>query len=454
MKKLFLFFLPLSFILFLISCQKELSVELNGSDSRGSLQSNGTGECLPKTVQGIYKAGTALVATENYIDVQVNISTIGNYRIFSDTVNGISFLGRGSFTAAGLNTIRLNGTGTPVNGGINNFIIRYDTSRCTIPINIVGSNSTEAQFTLLGAPNSCLNYVLNGVYKVGVPLTTANTVIINVNVTALGTYSLTTPPSNGMTFTGAGSFSSLGQQIVTLTATGTPGIAGSTNIPVTVGTSVCGFEVVVTSTVDYFPRTEGSNWSYQYDGNPNDSLFVRAKPGTVAFAGNIYTVFEAQEDAVTGLYDLGYYRREGGDYHTYEDLGNYFGLDSSSFQDYIFLKDDVALNANWLTAPINGTVTDTSGTTYPVSVRIQFTIEQKDVTVTVGGTSYPNTIVVVEKYQVFDGANWVEATALIGYVKKYYARGVGLIKLEYYYQDGNPNPPVDYVQDIRRYQVF
>ncbi|MGK2860989.1 MAG: hypothetical protein ACSLE0_03600 [Chitinophagaceae bacterium] len=454
MKKLVLFFLPLSFILLLISCQKEVSVELNGSASGGTLQSDAAGECLPKTVQGIYKAGTALVATENYIDVQVNVAVIGNYRVFSDTVNGISFQARGSFTTAGLNTVRLNGTGTPVNGGISNFFIRYDSSQCLIPINIIGSNTTAGQFTLPGAPNSCMNYVLNGDYKVGIPLTTANTVLINVNVTALGTYSLATPVSNGMTFTGSGSFTNLGQQVITLTATGTPGISGSTNIPVTVGTSVCGFEVVVTSSVDYFPRTEGSNWSYQYDGNPNDSLFLRAKSGTVTFAGNIYTVFEAQEDLATGFYDFGYYRRAGGDYHTYADLGEYFGLDSSSFQDYIFLKDDVVVNTTWQTAPVNGTVTDTSGTAFPVSVRIQFTLEQKDVAVTVGGTSYPNTIVVVEKYQVFDGANWVDATALIGYIKNYFARGVGLIKLDYYYQDGNPNPPVDYVQDIRRYQVF
>ena len=454
MKKYFLFLPPLSILLLFTACQKEVSLQLDGTVSSGSLQSDTSGTCLPKTVQGIYKVGTVLVADSNYIDVQLNVNGAGSYRVYSDTVNGFFFQANGSFGSSGLNTVRLKGNGTPQSAGINNFTITYDSTECIVPITtLAGGGAIPAQFTLAGSPNNCLNYVLAGNYIAGVPLSAANTVVINVDVTVLGTYSVATTVSNGIIFSGAGSFTNLGQQTITLTATGTPGVAGSTNIPVTSGGSSCSFIVVVTDPADYFPRTEASNWSYQFDGDPNDSLFLRAKAGTVSIAGNVYTVFEAQEDVATGLYDFGYFRRAGGNYHTYTDLGAYFGLDSAFNLDYIFLKDDVAVNTTWQSAPVNGTITDSSGT-YPVSVRIVLSIEQKDATIAVGGNSYPNIIVVVEKYQVFNGVTWVDITALTGYVKNYFARGIGVIKLDYYYQDGNPNPPLDYVQDIRRYQVY
>ncbi len=444
-------------LFFITACQKELSLELKDTVSTGSLQNDTSGKCLPKTVQGIYKVGTVLIADSNYIDVQVNVTGAGAYRVYSDTVNGFFFQAKGAFATAGLSTVRLSGNGTPKSAGINNFTITYDSTTCIVAVTTIAqSGGVAAQYTLAGTPTTCMNFVLTGEYKAGTALTAANTVVINVNVTVAGTYNLATAVSNGMTFSGAGTINNLGQQTITLAASGTPGAADSTNIPVATGASSCSFIVVVSTagaTPDYFPRTAASNWSYEFDGNQNDSLFLRAKPGTVTISGNVYSVFEAQENPATGFFDFGYFRRSGSNYHTYADLGEYFGLDSAFNLDYIFLKDDVAVNATWQSAPVNGTATDSSGT-YSVSLRIIFSIEQKDATIIVGGASYPNTIVVVEKYQVFNGANWVDATAMIGYVKNYFARGVGLIKLDYYYEDGKANPPVYYAQNIRRYQVY
>src|SRR5688572_21292967 len=99
MKKHILFLSLLSSILFITSCQKELSFENGGTPSEGTLQSDLTGECLPKTVEGIYEAGTPLVGTTNYIDVEVNVITPGSYTIYSDTLNGIFFRATGVFTA-------------------------------------------------------------------------------------------------------------------------------------------------------------------------------------------------------------------------------------------------------------------------------------------------------------------------------------------------------------------
>lgn len=455
MKKRFLVLLPLSTLLLFTACQKEFSLELSETGSTGSLQSDVTGDCLPKTVQGIYEVGTVLDPGSNYIDIQVNIAGAGTYSISSDTVNGMFFQANGSFSTTGLNNVRVKGIGTPLAAGINSFTITYDSTECVIAVTTLPQGgAVSAVFTLAGAPDTCMNYVIAGNYIAGTATTAANTVTISVNVTVPGTYNIATAPSNGITFSGNGSFINTGQQNITLTATGTPGVADTTNIPVTAGASTCSFTVDVTDgTFDYFPRTAASNWSYQYDGDPNDSLLIRVKAGTVTLGGNVYTVFEATDDAASGFFDFGNYRKAGSDYHTYADMGDYFGLDNAVNIDYIFLKDNLAAAATWESAPINGTITDSSGV-YPVSIRIAFTIEQKDVPVTVGGTNYVNTIVVIEKYQVFDGANWVDATPITGYFKSYYARNIGLIKQAYYYQDGNANPPVSYEQDIRRYQVY
>ena len=112
----------------------------------------------------------------------------------------------------------------------------------------------------------------------------------------------------------------------------------------------------------------------------------------------------------------------------------------------------MAAGTAWQSGPINGTITDTSGV-YPVSFRVAFTIDQKDVSVSVNGTAYNNVIVVAEKYEAFDGAQWVDLTAYVGYYKSYYAKDIGLIKQDTYDPDGTPNPPVVSQMDIRRYQV-
>lgn len=442
----------LSVLLFFAACQKEVSFETGSTPSAGSLQSDVAGDCLPKTVAGVYEEGTVLDPATNYIDVQVVVTKAGSYTIYTDTLNGTYFRATGTFTTAGVNTVRLIGNGTPAGDGIFNFTVTYTTSECVVAVTVLPTGSAvDAVFTLAGAPNQCMNYVLAGDYITNVAMTAANTVVINVNVTTPGTYSISTQQSNGMTFSGAGTLANTGAQTITLTAAGTPVVAGSTNFPVQVGTGECSFtvDVAAPSAVDYFPRTAGSNWSYQFGVDANDSILVRAKVGTVVLAGNQYTVFEGTDDATAGFGDFGNYRKSGSNYYTYADLGAYFQMDDSVNIEYIFLKDNVASGATWQSPIVNGTIGS-----IPVSVRIVFTIDQKDVAVTVNGTGYNNVIIVIERYELFDGANWVDVTDQIGYFKSYYARDIGLIKQDYYQQNGNPDPPIFDQQNIRRYQVL
>ncbi len=234
-------------LLFLSACQKEYSLELSGTRSSGSLQSDALGACLPKTVEGIYEAGTVLDGTENYIDVQVNVASVGTYRIYSDTVNGIYFEAKGAFATTGLNNVRLAGNGTPLTAGTQSFVITYDSTECAVAVTTLPQGGAgPAEFTLTGAPNTCQDFNVSGNYIRGTALTAANTVTIKVNVTKIGTYDITIGESNGMTFSGSGALAALGEQTITLTGSGTPAVVNNTTISVPHGATTCGFTVNVT----------------------------------------------------------------------------------------------------------------------------------------------------------------------------------------------------------------
>lgn len=447
--------LLLTGLILLYSCQKEVSFENGeGISSEGMLQSDVTGDCLPKEVGGTYEAGVALVATSNTIEVQVNVLKTGPYLIYTDTVNGYYFRGTGSFSATGINTVTLQGNGTPLLDGINNFTVRYDSSECIIAVTVLPAGSGgPAEFTFNGSPGTCMDFVVGGDYVVGVALNSlSNTVEIKVNVTTAGTYSVSTAESNGMTFSGSGTLLT-GAQTIILKGAGTPITAGSATIPVTAGSSTCSFTIDVLATAplkDYFPRTAGSNWSYEINDNPNvDSLLVRAKPGTVTINGNPFTTFEGTNDQVnTSFQDMDSYRKSGGNYYRYSDLKDYLSFDASQKVEFIFMKDDQPIGHTWTTAVYSGTSGGVA-----VKVRIKFTVVQKDViynfNTSLGSGTYPNTIVLEEKYEVevspgvFVEADW--------YYRDYYARDIGWVLDEYFDSPASTTP--DGKLEMRRAQI-
>ncbi len=227
-----------------IACQKEESFELGNTPARGSLQSDASGDCLPKTVNGSYAAATPLVPTSNTITVTVDVARTGIYNIGTDTINGYYFRGTGQFTALGANTVTLRGNGTPFAAGVNNFVVSFDSTVCDIQVTVLPAGSGPATFTLAGAPNSCTTPVINGTYVKGGALNASNTVVLNVTVATAGSYNVSTVATNGMTFTGTGTLAT-GAQTITLVGSGTPTNSGNTTIPITVGTSTCSFVIPV-----------------------------------------------------------------------------------------------------------------------------------------------------------------------------------------------------------------
>lgn len=123
-------------LLLIVSCQKEKSFE-QGKLSKGSLQGN-FGDCLAKTINGIYTATKSLADT-NYIEVDVDVTETGRYSIYTDTVNGYFFRAEGTFSTVGSNTIRMKGFGTPASEGTDDFTVFYDSSFCNISVTVASS---------------------------------------------------------------------------------------------------------------------------------------------------------------------------------------------------------------------------------------------------------------------------------------------------------------------------
>lgn len=387
------------------------------------------GSCTTPTINGTYTLGTALTAS-NTVVLNVNVTTAGTYSITTTAVNGMTFTGSGAL-ALGNQTITLTGSGTPNTAGANTIPVTAGSSNCSFTITVSG----PAVCTLNGSPGNCAAAVVNGIYIVGTALGASNTVVLNVNVTTAGSYSVTTTAVNGITFAGSGTLA-LGPQTITLTASGSPTVSGNNSISVSVnGSGSCTFTVYVLPN-DYYPRTANSNWSYEWDDVPTDSVLRMATSNTISAAGNTFTIF-MQNDGVTPPPDsAGYYRRNGTDYFEWFDFGSWIGYDNPLWVEYTMLKSAAAENAAWKSPATGGWAGTAGGNNFNLRFSYKILTGQKDVPITIvastGTTTYQNVIVVEERIEMeTTPGNWQDITASIDYYgKSYYARGIGLIKFE------------------------
>ena len=286
-------------VFLLNACQKEVSNETGGTPSEGLLQSELSGDCLPKNVVGVYEQGTALNGTSNYMEVSVDVTTPGSFIIYTDTVNGVYFRGTGIFTATGLSVIKLAGYGTPADDGIYNFIVTYNNQTCSIPVTFLPSGAGgPATFTFNCSPAP----VPQGAYGAGVALTAANKVVLNVNVTTIGSYNITTTATNGMIFSGSGAFTSTGPATIELTGSGTPTAAATNTINVTSGSATCSFQVTVTGAAVFTLNCASADIDGVYKQGQNLTT-----ANTVTFTVNVTTAgaYTLTTTAVNGMVFFG-----------------------------------------------------------------------------------------------------------------------------------------------------
>jgi hypothetical protein len=112
-----------------VSCKKEYSCE----------------GCIPKQakfslicdsvkVNGSYVKGSGLNA-DNTVQYLVSVDSPGVYSLSTSAINGISFSTSGSFTSPGIQTIVLNGAGTPAQPGTYFYSTSLDS--CNFPITVL-----------------------------------------------------------------------------------------------------------------------------------------------------------------------------------------------------------------------------------------------------------------------------------------------------------------------------
>ena len=246
MKKISTFFLTSLLLivcaLFFITCKKEYSYEGGAQAATAVYTLNAAnGICTGSLVSGNYNAGNPL-DTSNTVQIQVDVITIGTYTIKTNAVDGFSFSVSGNFTKIGIQTVTLSGSSTPVSAGNFNFKASGG-SVCSFTVEV--KEAPKAVFTLAGAPYSCTNAVVDTNYVVDTILNSRNTVELNVLVSSIGVYTISTDTINGISFSIAGKFTFTGNQKVILKGSGSPVISGTFTFTPNIDSSSCSFNIKV-----------------------------------------------------------------------------------------------------------------------------------------------------------------------------------------------------------------
>ena len=413
------------FILLLFSCQREYSFE-NGQHAKGSLQSDLTNNCLPKTITGNYIQDISLTDS-NFIMVTVNVKQAGLYNISTDTVNGYYFTASGSFAATGMVQVNLNGKGKPLAIGTDNFKVSFDTSTCSFQISTIAQNPTAA-YTLHGSPNTCMNFRMHGVLAKNVPATDSNYVAIELDVRSPGIYSLKTNTVNGYYFSGTGKLTSTGIQSINLKAIGTPVQSGYDIFTVTATTTICNFTdtvltAVAVSNPDHFPLTGNSYWNYDDLLNHGDTLNRKIVDSAI-LNGRFYKT--VNETPLNGSVTQFSYNKVDTNYYEYCSADEY--TTSLKFApeikaNILFLKENLSTDSSWVSDEYIGPATINQ---QAVFLQYKFTCKDANATVTVNGKTFAHVYIIELKPQVRSAITYPYAPT--GEIKiTYYAKGVGII---------------------------
>jgi|GEM_PF-476239 len=197
------------------------------------------GNCTGVILGGTYMAGFPLTGA-NTARIDVNVTVAGPYSISTGLVNNFKFSSTGTFTATGAQTVTLVGTGTPITATASNFTVSGGGSTCNFAVPVNPAPVGAATF-------NCAASVVNGTYYFGSAVNASNSISLDVNVTSVGTYSISSGASvNGVTFSKTGTFSATGTQTIVLPASGTPAATGAFNYTIngiTGATGSCPFSI-------------------------------------------------------------------------------------------------------------------------------------------------------------------------------------------------------------------
>jgi hypothetical protein len=327
-------------------------------------------------------------------------------------------------------------------------------SHCTFPITVQDAiQNVPADYSLVQNGSTCSDHHVSGNYQAGHPLDTSHRISILVDVIKAGTFKIKTTESNGIQFSSSGLFTKTGIQTITLNGSGTPIHEETTTLSINGAKNICSVTIAIlpVSSFDYFPVTTNSYWSYEYDNKANDTALFYVIQPTLMVKNKIYKIVMVSRGLTTDT--AGYYLKSGYDYSRYLDMGDFIGLDLPLWSDYIFLKDAMD-GTNWKSEALNGTYTIKPFPPTPLTFRFSSTVTSKDVTMTLrtstGSKDYTNVIIVDEKYERFESGRWNDISPLVGSLRKYYARDIGMIQ----YEAINGAGHITTTLRLRRYKIF
>lgn len=221
---------------------KTLAIE--GTDSAGNefilTLASPSGSFSPTTYT---PASGAAMAVSAGFDAYA-ATTASSFSLNVTTVNDT--LIEGTFTA-NLESVSGGTTLSIANGKLKALIGKSNPCSSSTPDNGGGTPdpNADADFELASSGSTCSNANVEGLYWVNTDLDGSNQVTLDVDVTSAGNWTLSTNTTNGITFSGSGTFAFPGLQSITLQASGKPLAGGTTTFPISSGGSNCSFSVAV-----------------------------------------------------------------------------------------------------------------------------------------------------------------------------------------------------------------
>jgi outer membrane protein assembly factor BamB len=106
-----------------------------------------TNTCASYGIGGSYAINQALTSSHS-IGAKINVTKAGTYIIHTDTVNGYSFTGSGTFSKTGEQNVILLGNGTPVMAGRDVFTITFGESACQLNITVEDKSDYSSRIML------------------------------------------------------------------------------------------------------------------------------------------------------------------------------------------------------------------------------------------------------------------------------------------------------------------
>ncbi|MDR1698906.1 MAG: DUF2194 domain-containing protein [Prevotellaceae bacterium] len=223
--------------------------------------------CANIVTNGSYVQGTPSTSA-NYLRVTLNVTKVGDYtiRVNTKTENGYSFYVSGVATSTGPMTVNIPCQGTPAASKLDTLVFQGMTlaTGCEPLVVVVPAIAT---YTM-----NCSSVSVMGTYQKGVPLNGSNMITLSVTATVAGSFTISTPLTNGIRFSNTAMLN-VGTQFVNLIGSGTPTI--NTDFPITINSnslsesSSCTTTIPVTLPPMTFAVITGSSGNaYGWDGSP------------------------------------------------------------------------------------------------------------------------------------------------------------------------------------------